>query len=91
VARLENLDPTRLTYRVLRHWDYGMIVTRIGNHNKGRQLHGRFIQVWRCEYVLHRHIGINWHDIARSREEWKDKVGVAKYKATKGIRITFGT
>ena len=28
VARLRHLDPNRLTYRVLKHWDYGMIVTK---------------------------------------------------------------
>ena len=67
-----------------------MIVTRIGNQGKGRQLHNRQLHIWRWEYVLYRFIGINWQDMSLNREDWKNKVGEAKYKATKGIRVTLG-
>ena len=68
-----------------------MIITRIANQNKGRQLHNRKIHIWRWEYILYRHFGIKWQETALNREGWKSKVEVAKYKATKGIKITFGT
>ena len=84
VARLESLDPSRLTYRVLQPWDYGMIITRIADQNKWRQLHNRKIHIWRWGYMLYRHFGIKWKETALNREDWKSKVEVAKYKATKG-------
>ena len=36
VARLEISDPSRRTFRVFQHWDYGMIVRKIDNQNNGR-------------------------------------------------------
>ena len=68
-----------------------MIITRIADQNKGRQLHNRKIHIWRWEYILYKHFGIKWQDTALNREDWKNKVEIAKFKATKGIRITFGT
>ena len=76
--------PSRLTYRVFQHWDYGMIVKKIENQNKCRQGHNRHLHVWRWEYYIYKLIGLKWRDLAYDRETWKEKVHVAKFKATKG-------
>ena len=83
-------DPDRLTYRVLKHWDYGLIVSKIEYHHHGKQCHNRYLHIWRWEYYMYRFIGLKWQDVAQNRDEWKEKVYVAKYKATKGA-ITFAT
>ncbi len=90
VARLKVHDPNRLTYRVFKHWDYGMIVSKIENQNHGKQCHNRYLHIWRWEYNMYRYIGFKWQDTAQDRDEFKEQVYVAKYKATKGA-ITFAT
>ena len=49
VARLQFLDPNRLTFRVFMHWNYEGIVTGIEAYNKGRQCHNRHLHVWKWE------------------------------------------
>ena len=39
---------------------------------------------------MYRFIGLKWKDVAQDRDEWKAKVFLAKYKATKGA-VTFAT
>jgi hypothetical protein len=88
VARMKINDPNRLTYRIFKHWDYNMIVSKIEAHNNGRQLHNRHVHVWRWEYVMYKFIGIDWQEFAQDRDVYKDKVFFAKYEATKGA-VTF--
>ena len=57
VARLQHLDPTRLTFRVFLHSNYEGIVTGIEAHNRGRQCHNRHLHVWRWEYYMYKYIG----------------------------------
>ena len=45
VARLKFLDPSRLTFRVFQHWDYGMIVSKTENQNNGKQCHNRYLHI----------------------------------------------
>ena len=52
VARLQHLDPNRLTYRVFRHWNYEETVGNIEAYNQGRQGHNRHLHVWRWEYYM---------------------------------------
>jgi hypothetical protein len=88
VARMRINDPDRLAYRVLKHWDYGLIVSKIERHHHGKQCHNRHLHVWRWEYNMYKLIGVDWQDTAQDRDDYKDKVFFAKYQATKGA-ITF--
>ncbi len=74
VARMRINDPDRLTYRVLKHWDYGSIVSKIERHHHGKQCHNRHLHVWRWEYNMYKFIGAGWQDTAQHRDEYKDKV-----------------
>ncbi len=85
VARMRINDPDRPTYRVLKHWDYGLIVSKIELHHHGRQCHNRHLHIWRWEYNMYRFIGLKWRGLAYGRDAWKEKkVYVAQFKATKG-------
>ena len=58
--------------------------SKIENQNNGRQCHNRHLHVWRWEYNMYRFIGLTWRGLAYDRDAWKEKVYVAKFKATKG-------
>ena len=88
VARLRHLDPNRLTYRVFMHWNYEGIVKGIEAHNKGKQCHNRHLHVWRWEYNMYRFVGRDWTSYVMDREVWREKVGAAKFKATKGAIVS---
>ena len=60
-----------------------MMVTRLGNHNKGRQLHNRHLHAWRWEYNLYRFIGINWQDMALNREDLEEQRRRGKIQSDK--------
>jgi hypothetical protein len=90
VARMRINDPDRLTYRILKHLDYGLIVSKIEYDHHGKQCHNRHLHIWRWEYNMYKHIGLKWQDIAQDRDEYKNKVCVAKFLATRGA-VTFAT
>ena len=81
VARIGTFDPTRLTYRVFRHWNYEAI-RHIANQNGGKQNHGRKIHIWRWEYYMYKYINPNWFTQAQDREVWTHLTFNAKKKIT---------
>jgi hypothetical protein len=78
VARMRINDPDRLTYRVLKHWDYGLILSKIERHHHGKQCHNRYLHIWRWEYNMYKFIGVEWQDTAQDRDDYKDKVFFSK-------------
>ena len=77
VARLRELDPSRLTYRVFTHWNYNAI-RHVSDQHEGRQHHGRHLHIWRWEYYLYQHLGNTWFNEAQNRDTWKTCVNKAK-------------
>ncbi len=67
VARLKKLDPTRLTYRVYNHWNYNAIGNESDQY-RGKQHHGRCLDIWRWEYYMYFHLGRTWFDDAQNRD-----------------------
>ena len=76
-ARFRHFDPGRPSLRVLTIWNYVMIMTRVGDHTSGKQLHSRYLHVWRWEAYHYKHTRRKWCDHASDREEWKELVGKA--------------
>ena len=86
VARLQKLDPTRLTFRVCSHWNYNAI-RHVADQHAGRQNHGRHLHIWRWEYYMYKQPGKGvflWQLLAGAggRHVWP------KNKAS--ITVTFG-
>ena len=71
IARLGRADPTRLTFRVCSHWNYGHIIKHVADHNAGKQLHGRYLHVWRWGYYMYNFVNKDWHRATYDRDEWK--------------------
>jgi hypothetical protein len=75
MARLANLDPSRLTLKILQHKNLEWL-QKIKDENKGRELHGRYIKVWRWETMLYNftrenYPGDQWFSLAQDKERWK--------------------
>ena len=78
VARLEQYDPKRITLAILldknREW-----INLIAQNNNGRQLHGRYLHIWRWEALIYKYFeanfpGENWRDVAQIPERWHELV-----------------
>jgi hypothetical protein len=73
-ARLQHLDPHRLTYHVLLHKNRAWL-NDVAAANSGRQLHCRYLHVWRWEKLVYsfaesNYPGVSWMDLAQSAEMW---------------------
>ena len=68
MARLIIYDPLRLTYTVLKHtdWEY---IRRVALENRGRQLHGRCLRIWRWEKPLYTY-DEDWQITALDKDLW---------------------
>jgi hypothetical protein len=74
MARLSFFDPARITLKVLQHKDLEWLQA-IKYENRGRELHGRYIKVWRWETMLFNFTrenfpGEQWFQIAQDEERW---------------------
>jgi ribonuclease HI len=74
VARLAEFDSERLTLKVLNHRNWKW-VQNVAACNKGRQLHGRILSVWRWEAILYKYAkenlqGEDWQVKAQTKPEW---------------------
>ena len=82
VARLQTFDKHRLTLAVLHHKNLKWLQL-IKDNNGGRELHGRYLRVWRWETVVHNFFaenapGEHWEKIALDDSRWSafvDMVG----------------
>ena len=74
VARLQEYDPDRATFRVLQHRNYKWI-RDIARRNGGNQMHGRKVRVWRWEYKVDRFFkGSEWQTTALSKTAWYERL-----------------
>ena len=73
VSRLSSFDPGRVTLQILRFKDYEWLKL-VESNNAGRQLHGRYLRVWRWEYPLAqyaKYVGVDcWHQLAVNKRSW---------------------
>ena len=71
LARLEQLDPERLTgwFFIFKDWCWIQKITR---DNQGRQLHCRKLRTWRWERPFYKILGEHWPAIARDKEKWDE-------------------
>ena len=73
-ARLQDFDTSRITLKILKHKNWEWLQT-IARNNKGRQLHGRCLRVWRWEALIYNffrenHQDANWFLAALDQEGW---------------------
>ena len=61
--------PDRLTSLVFGHKDWDWI-QGIAQQNKGRQLHGRCLRIWRWERPMYKCLGNDWKILAQDESEW---------------------
>ena len=74
VARLQEYDPDRTTFRVLQHRNYKWI-RDTASRNGGNQMHGRKVRVWRWEYKIDRFFeGSEWQATALSKADWYERL-----------------
>lgn len=71
LARLACQDPVRATSHVFAYKDWNWIQDTIACHNKGRQLHGRYLHTWRWERPIYNYYGQNWQNRAQDIDSWK--------------------
>lgn len=76
MARLSFFDSGRLTLKILQHKDLEWLQT-IKDDNNGRELHCRYIKVWRWETVLFNYMRENhpddkWLFLAQDKERWRE-------------------
>ena len=73
VARLETLDPKRLTHRVLKYRDRDWLDIIEAQYG-GRQQHGRKLRVWRWETPLVAYAkskgDVSWMTLAADKRTW---------------------
>ena len=79
VARLQIFDKERLTLAVARHKNLKWLQT-IKAANRGRELHGRYLKVWRWESLVFSFFkenfpGEEWEQVAQDAERWRVIVG----------------
>merc|ERR1712096_551150 len=79
LARVRDLDPTRLTGWFFIYKDYRWI-QKIARGNAGRQLHCRRLRTWRWERPLYNLVGEEWPNVARTKEVWEDMIGGLVHK-----------
>ena len=71
VARLGDYDRDRVTHRVLEYRNYKWIRER-ARQNKGNQMHGRKVRVWRWEHRVDKLFQRgDWQAAARSKAAWR--------------------
>ena len=75
VARLQLFDKKRLTLAVLHHKNLRWLRI-IKENNGGRELHGRYLRVWRWETIVFSFFaenspGESWEDIALDEGRWR--------------------
>ena len=79
ISRLSASDPQRATLKVLKFKDHDWL-KRVEDKNAGRQLHGRYLRVWRWEYPMSQYaesIGVDsWHQMAANRRDWIENLGI---------------
>ena len=77
VSRLALHDPRRATIMTLQFKDYKWL-SLIEAQNAGRQLHGRYLRVWRWEYAFvqyAKYVGISdWHELACNKRSWLESL-----------------
>ena len=61
--------PGRLTSLVFGHTDWDWI-QGIAQQNKGKQLHGRCLRIWRWERLMYKCLGNDWKILAQDESEW---------------------
>ena len=74
VARMAQYSCERLTYRVLQHkcWDW---ICKVAAPNKGSQLHGRRLKVWRWERPVYKFFKQHvWQEAAQNKESWYEQL-----------------
>ena len=71
LAFLEHEHPTRLSAMVSAHKDWRWIQEKIAIAIGGRQLHGRYLRVWRWERPLYKYFGDHWKLQARDASFWQ--------------------
>ena len=70
VARMQQYDSQRVTYRVLQHkcWEK---VRMIAAQNNGNQMHGRYFRTWRWERPLFKYFEEqSWMEVAQDKLYW---------------------
>ena len=74
VVRFKSWDRKRLTYRVLKYFDWRHI-QKIADNNSGNQLHGRKIRTWRWERPLYRYFSeSSWQECAQCKQSWTSQL-----------------
>ncbi len=78
LARLQFFDPERITLKVLLHRNLDWL-QRIKDHNRGRELHCRYIKVWRWETLIWNFCrenfeGSMWQQLAEDPDSWNSIV-----------------
>ena len=71
VARFENHDPDRVTYKVFRYKDLKYITDLQAQF--GHQTHGRRLHVWRLEWDLFKFFGADWQELAKSEQAFNSR------------------
>ena len=70
VARIGVHDPSRLTSKTLQFRCHQWL-TNVSLYNRGNQLHGRCLHVWRWERPLYKyHTNMDWQNVAQNAEYW---------------------
>ena len=69
LVSIKEHDPSRVTALVFSHKDWKWVQT-IAQSNNGRQLHCRYLRVWRWERPLYKFLGIDWQKCALDPDQW---------------------
>ena len=70
VARMAVWGPERYLVHALRYRDHRYLASL--REMFGQELHGRRFQVWRWEKMFVDIYGLNWWEVAKDPEAWKD-------------------
>ena len=78
VARLKKTDPKRMTHQVFIYRDWRWLKT-IEAKNKGRQLHGRCLKIWRWERPMYKaaeSLGFesDWQTESQDNDRWAELI-----------------
>ena len=74
VARMQQYDHRRLTYRVFKHRCWKWIQAVAASH-RGSQLHGKRLRIWRWERPVYKFFGTCcWETAAQDKTEWESQL-----------------